>query len=83
MKNVKKRLKRRDDKIEDLQLQSEALRHEISEQQKLVKHYENENCLLQERNSLLHNKREKARIKSYRVSKNAEEKCESAEWTSF
>ena len=79
VRNVNKRIKRRDDKIQDLQLQAEALEKEIDEQHKLIKHYEKENHLLHERNCLLHSKSEKTRVQSYRVSKKAEENCEAVE----
>ena len=42
VRNVNKRIKRRDNKIEDLQLQVEALEQEIDEQSKLIKHFEKE-----------------------------------------
>ena len=62
MRNVNKRIKRRDNKIEDVQLQVEALEQEIDEQSKLIKHFEKENHMLHENNHLLQNKGEQTRV---------------------
>lgn len=54
VRNVNKRIKQWDNKIEDLQLQIEVLEQEISEKSKVIKQFEKENYLLYEKNRLLH-----------------------------
>ena len=65
VRNVNKRIKRRDDKIENFKLQVEALEQEIDKKSEVVEQFEKEH-------HSLHQKKEKSRIKSYRLLKKTE-----------
>ena len=65
MRNVNKRIKRRDAKIEKYKLQVEALEQEIDEKSEVIERSE-EKCIS------LHHKKEKGRVKSYRLLKKTE-----------
>ena len=65
VRNVNKRIKRRDDKIETFQLQIKALEQEIDQKSEVIEQFEKER-------QLLHLKKEQSRVKSYRLSKKAE-----------
>ena len=60
-RNFNKRIKRRDNKTEDLKLQVEALEQETDEQSKQIKHIEKENHLLKN-NQLLQSKSEQTYV---------------------
>jgi len=79
VRNVNKRIKRRDDKIDDLKMQVEALEQEADEQSKQIKHFEKENHRLLKNNQLLQSKSEQTRVHSYRVSKKAEKEVKVVE----
>ena len=65
VRNVNKRIKRRDDKIENFKLQVEALEQEIDKKYEVIEQFEKEH-------HSLHQKKEKSRIKSYRLLKKTE-----------
>ena len=79
MRNVNKRVKRRDNKIHNLKMQVEALEQETDEQSKQIKHFEKETHLLHKNNRLLQSKNEQTRVRSYHVSKKAEKEAKVVE----
>jgi len=65
VRNVNKRIKRRDEKIKNCQSQIKALVQEVDKKSEIIEKFES-NC------HLLHQKKEQCRVKSYRLSKKAE-----------